>query len=123
MNTPSTALIIDTLSLRPRPGDLVRLDQSMNVSIAQIEGKMAEFNFEFNFDNEDEFTPTSFQDNVEKQKLREFEQTLQAKDFLGRHDWISVCAYYKAEKRGFEPGFELDDWLEAEHELLEQKRV
>jgi len=30
------------------------------------------------------------------------------------HLWVSVAAYYKAEARGFEPGKELDDWLEAE---------
>lgn len=27
---------------------------------------------------------------------------------------IAVNAYYLAEKRGFQPGRELDDWLEAE---------
>lgn len=27
------------------------------------------------------------------------------------------CAYYKAEARGFVPGHEMDDWLEAESEL------
>jgi len=31
---------------------------------------------------------------------------------------IAELAYYKAEKRGFEPGHELEDWLEAEQELL-----
>lgn len=31
-----------------------------------------------------------------------------------RHQWISVAAYYRAQARGFEPGQELDDWLEAE---------
>ncbi len=31
---------------------------------------------------------------------------------------IAEGAYYKAERRAFEPGFELDDWLEAERELL-----
>lgn len=30
---------------------------------------------------------------------------------------IAVCAYYKAEARGNIPGFELQDWLEAEAEL------
>jgi len=30
---------------------------------------------------------------------------------------IAELAYYKAECRGFEPGYELDDWLEAEREL------
>lgn len=31
---------------------------------------------------------------------------------------ISERAYYKAESRGFAPGYELQDWLEAEQELL-----
>jgi len=31
---------------------------------------------------------------------------------------IAECAYYKAERRGFVPGFELDDWLAAESEIL-----
>lgn len=30
---------------------------------------------------------------------------------------IQVAAYFKAEHRGFEPGHELDDWLEAEREF------
>jgi hypothetical protein len=31
---------------------------------------------------------------------------------------IAELAYLKAESRGFEPGHELDDWLEAEQEFL-----
>ena len=31
---------------------------------------------------------------------------------------IAEFAYYKAEKRNFEQGYELDDWLEAEREYL-----
>lgn len=30
---------------------------------------------------------------------------------------IAEAAYYRAEKRGFEPGKELEDWLEAEKEI------
>jgi hypothetical protein len=30
---------------------------------------------------------------------------------------IQELAYFKAEKRNFEPGHELEDWLEAEKEL------
>ncbi|MGR9054142.1 MAG: DUF2934 domain-containing protein [Gammaproteobacteria bacterium] len=30
---------------------------------------------------------------------------------------IAELAYYKAEARGFLPGHEMDDWLEAEREL------
>jgi hypothetical protein len=32
-------------------------------------------------------------------------------------DVIAALAYYKAQARGFTPGRELDDWLEAEAEL------
>jgi hypothetical protein len=31
---------------------------------------------------------------------------------------IAELAYYKAESRGFEPGHELEDWLEAEQEFM-----
>jgi hypothetical protein len=31
---------------------------------------------------------------------------------------IAELAYFKAESRGFEPGHELEDWLEAEGEFL-----
>ena len=31
-----------------------------------------------------------------------------------RHEMIAEAAYYLAEKRGFAPGKELDDWWEAE---------
>ena len=35
---------------------------------------------------------------------------------------VAVNAYYKAEKRGFEDGYELEDWLEAEREMSNQRR-
>ena len=40
----------------------------------------------------------------------------------GQHDCdrfqkIAEMAYYKAEQRGFEPGRDQEDWLEAEREL------
>jgi hypothetical protein len=31
---------------------------------------------------------------------------------------IAELAYYKAESRGFEPGYELQDWIEAEQAFL-----
>lgn len=31
---------------------------------------------------------------------------------------IEEAAYYRAQRRGFAPGHELDDWLEAEAELV-----
>jgi hypothetical protein len=30
---------------------------------------------------------------------------------------IAEVAYFTAERRGFTPGYELDDWLEAEQEV------
>lgn len=34
-----------------------------------------------------------------------------------RDRMIAVAAYYRAERRGFEPGHELEDWLAAEAEI------
>lgn len=34
-----------------------------------------------------------------------------------RHAMIAQAAYFRAEKRGFDGGGELDDWLEAEREI------
>ena len=31
---------------------------------------------------------------------------------------IAVAAYYKAEARGYEPGHEMQDWLDAEAESM-----
>lgn len=33
---------------------------------------------------------------------------------------IAERAFFKAEKRGFAPGHEMDDWLEAEREVSNQ---
>ncbi len=33
-----------------------------------------------------------------------------------RHDSISRSAYARAQQRGFAPGYELDDWVQAEAE-------
>ena len=41
--------------------------------------------------------------------------TLKSEDLDAR---IAELAYLKAESRGFEPGHELEDWLEAEQELM-----
>lgn len=32
---------------------------------------------------------------------------------------IAEIAFYKAESRGFKPGYEVDDWIEAEQEFKE----
>jgi hypothetical protein len=35
-----------------------------------------------------------------------------------RERLVAQAAYFRAEKRGFAPGFELQDWVEAEAEVL-----
>ena len=37
---------------------------------------------------------------------------------VDRDTRIAELAYLKAESRGFEPGHELEDWLEAEREFM-----
>jgi hypothetical protein len=34
------------------------------------------------------------------------------------HQTIAVTAYYLAERRNFEPGHEMEDWLNAEAQIL-----
>ena len=40
-----------------------------------------------------------------------------ARDPAQRHAMIAEAAYYQGERRHFEPGHELDDWLRAEAEI------
>ena len=39
-----------------------------------------------------------------------------------RERMIATAAYYRAERRGFAPGQEVDDWIEAETEIERQLR-
>jgi hypothetical protein len=34
-----------------------------------------------------------------------------------RQRWIATAAYHRAEKRGFAPGYEMQDWFDAEAEI------
>jgi len=36
---------------------------------------------------------------------------------IDRRAWIARTAYAMAQRRGFEPGHELEDWLEAEKQV------
>jgi len=44
-------------------------------------------------------------------------RALSAPDLQELHQLISEAAYFRAEARGFVPGFEEIDWLEAEQEV------
>lgn len=37
--------------------------------------------------------------------------------------WIAEAAYYRAQERGFQPGFETEDWLAAEAEITARLRI
>jgi len=37
------------------------------------------------------------------------------------NELIAAAAYFRAERRNFEPGHELDDWLDAEAEIMSRQ--
>ena len=39
------------------------------------------------------------------------------------YEMIAQSAYYRAQKRGFAPGLEAEDWREAEAEVMERLRA
>ena len=43
-------------------------------------------------------------------------------DLAEFREMVAKNAYYRAEKRNFEDGYELEDWLEAEQEIRSQRR-
>jgi hypothetical protein len=46
--------------------------------------------------------------------LKNFSWSIDMDEF---REMVAINAYYRAEKRGFKPGNEMDDWLEAEKDL------
>lgn len=62
-----------------------------------------------------EFKKTSKKESVNTIPAVGIKSKHNAEDRLSR---IAVSAYYKAESRGYEPGHEIQDWLEAEAEVL-----
>jgi len=40
-----------------------------------------------------------------------------ARDSSAYRELVALAAYYRAERRGFAPGGEVEDWLEAEREV------
>ena len=61
---------------------------------------------------------------LKKTSKKESVNTIPAAGIKSKHNnedrlsRIAVSAYYKAEARGYEPGHEIQDWLEAEAEIL-----
>ena len=40
---------------------------------------------------------------------------------MRHHDIVAKAAYYAAERRGFAPGFEVQDWLTAERGVAQMR--
>jgi hypothetical protein len=40
-----------------------------------------------------------------------------------RYEMVATAAYFRAQKRGFEPGHELEDWLAAETDVVHAQQV
>ena len=51
-----------------------------------------------------------------------FDSNTGATDLDEFREMVAKNAYYRAEKRDFQDGFDLEDWLEAEREISEQRR-
>lgn len=57
--------------------------------------------------------------NATKKSTKPSKQNISSIDITPEERWkmIAVAAYHKAEKRGFAPSHELQDWTEAEKEI------
>jgi hypothetical protein len=56
---------------------------------------------------------------TKREQLYDYSGGIDLEEF---REMVATDAYYRAEKRGFEPGHEIDDWLEAEKEISKQRR-
>lgn len=55
-------------------------------------------------------------DHAEIVRMAVVEAACRAED---RREMIATAAYFRAQRRGFEPGHELEDWYAAENEIAE----
>lgn len=60
-----------------------------------------------------EFCPNQF-----RRIMKEVISFSRLSDMAYRHQWVSEAAYYIAQKRDFFPGFDLQNWLQAEKEFF-----
>jgi DUF2934 family protein len=55
-----------------------------------------------------------------KPPMQEMKATRPAPNETSLQSSIAEAAYYRAERRGFAPGEELEDWLAAEKEVMQR---
>jgi hypothetical protein len=53
-------------------------------------------------------------ENMDHAEIVRMATSVAASHAAERREMISTAAYYRAQKRGFEPGHELEDWFAAE---------
>jgi hypothetical protein len=63
------------------------------------------------------------QSKTKRRIRRQDTEQSSADNSLERQQKIAQAAYYKAEQRGFAPGHEEHDWLEAEKEIAGEPRA
>jgi hypothetical protein len=56
---------------------------------------------------------------TKREQLYDYSGGIDLEEF---REMVATDAYYRAEKKGFEPDHEIDDWLEAEKEISKQRR-
>jgi hypothetical protein len=56
---------------------------------------------------------------TKREQLYDYNGGIDLEEF---REMVAIAAYYRAEKRSFELGHEIDDWLEAEQEIRKQRR-
>lgn len=62
-------------------------------------------------------TPLDPIDNLIPLRSNAFKPASNSLEEADHFSRVAICAYGKAEARGFAPGHELDDWLAAEAEI------
>ncbi len=62
-------------------------------------------------------------EHVKTKKELLIHESLLPKNLPDMNTTIAELAYYKSQSRGFEPGHELEDWLQAEREFLYSQKV
>jgi Protein of unknown function (DUF2934) len=65
-------------------------------------------------------TPAKAAKSAPKAQAREMPAEQEKPEEMRRR--IEMAAYLRAKQRGFQPGFELDDWLKAEAEVKNQSQ-
>ena len=108
------------MATRPRTRTPRKTPSNQAASGEQLSGSATQSRAEESQVLRSSFDPAPFEadpsrsDSAELPKARFVGEQLIYKE---RYERIAEGAYHRAEKRGFAPGHELDDWLAAEHEV------